>query len=179
MRSQPPDTVDPQELWAATVSEAQFQTRVIRLVRDLGYEIYHHTTTPTRCRQCGTKSTGGRIVTSKGFPDLVIARTDPPRLIYAELKSAKGRIAPEQKEWQERLEANGQEFYIWRPSDWPEIERILESKGPETCTSCGKHYTPNRKPQTGRNNYCQSCGRKAAVRDSARRKRATVSPMLK
>ena len=66
-------------------------------------------------------------MTSKGFPDLVIARTDPPRLIYAELKSAKGRIAPEQKEWQARLEANGQEFYIWRPSDWPEIERILSS----------------------------------------------------
>jgi hypothetical protein len=126
-RSQPPDTTDPSELWAATVSEAAFQTGVIRLARSLNYEIYHHTTAGGKCRQCGTRSSGGRIVTSKGFPDLVIARTDPPRLIYAELKSQKGRIAPEQREWQERLEANGQEFYIWRPSDWPDIERILSS----------------------------------------------------
>lgn len=36
LRSQPPDTVDPQELWANTVSEAVFQTQVIHLAHEQG-----------------------------------------------------------------------------------------------------------------------------------------------
>lgn len=125
--TQPDDLVDPHELWVSTVSEAEFQTRLILHARSLGYSVYHHTTAGGNCRQCGARVTGGRIVTSKGWPDLVIARADPPRLIIAELKSEKGRQTPEQRTWQAILEANGVEYYLWRPSDWPDIERILES----------------------------------------------------
>ena len=48
-------------------------------------------------------------------------------MIIAELKKETGRKTPEQREWQAILEANGAEFYLWKPSDWPDIERILES----------------------------------------------------
>ncbi len=127
MRSQPDDVVDPHELWVATVTEAQFQTRLILHARALNYEIYHHTTAGGKCRQCGARVTGGRIVTSKGWPDLVIARADPPRMIIAELKSQTGRMRPDQHKWRRILEANGAEYFLWRPSDWEDITRILES----------------------------------------------------
>ena len=126
--TRPFDIVDPQELWEQTVSEAVFQTRVIHLAHENQFETYHHTTTGGKCRQCGARVSGGRIVTSKGFPDLVLGRQDPSRLIYAELKSQNGRVSPDQVKWRRILEACGQEYYLWRPSNWEEIERVLEGR---------------------------------------------------
>ncbi len=114
----PPDLVDPKDLYK-NVSESIFQTDVIKIARDLGYEVYHHTTAGTRCRKCGEYSNRGRIVTSKGFPDLVLIR--PDRLIYAELKSRTGKQAPEQKHWQALLEANGAEYHLWKPENLDEL----------------------------------------------------------
>jgi hypothetical protein len=65
-----------------------------------------------------------------GFPDLVLVRES--RLIFTELKSAKGRLSPPQVEWLGRLDALGVaapavEVYVWRPVDWVSggIQRIL------------------------------------------------------
>ena len=59
-----------------------------------------------------------------GFPDEVLVR--PPRLIFAELKSAKGKLSPEQEAWLELLEQiPGIEVYIWRPDDIEHIAEIL------------------------------------------------------
>ena len=59
-----------------------------------------------------------------GFPDEVLVR--PPRLIFAELKTEKGRTSTAQKHWLETLRlVTNLEVYVWRPSDWPEIQRIL------------------------------------------------------
>jgi hypothetical protein len=51
-----------------------------------------------------------------GFPDLVLCR--PSRVIFAELKSAKGRLTVDQTHWLQVLEKSGQEVHIWRPADW-------------------------------------------------------------
>jgi hypothetical protein len=53
-----------------------------------------------------------------GFPDLVLVR--PPRLIFAELKTAKGQMSGPQKVWREELEQLGApvEYHVWRPADW-------------------------------------------------------------
>ena len=53
-----------------------------------------------------------------GFPDLVLVR--PPRLIFAELKTAKGPLSAPQKVWREELEllAAPVEYHVWRPADW-------------------------------------------------------------
>src|SRR5579859_4032261 len=59
-----------------------------------------------------------------GFPDLVLVRA--PRLLIAELKSARGRVSPAQQEWLAAFRAcPGNEVYVWRPGEWAEIERVL------------------------------------------------------
>ena len=59
----------------------------------------------------------------KGWPDLVLCR--PPRLLFVELKSEKGRTTPEQESWLADLQACGQYTCVWRPSDWDEIVKVL------------------------------------------------------
>lgn len=62
-----------------------------------------------------------------GWPDLTLVKGD--RLIFAELKSAKGRLTLEQVNWLEALGVPA-ESYVWRPTDWTEgtIEAVLRRK---------------------------------------------------
>jgi hypothetical protein len=59
-----------------------------------------------------------------GFPDLVLIR--PPRIIFAEVKTATGRLTRHQRRWLELLtECPAVEVYLWRPAARPDIEQIL------------------------------------------------------
>lgn len=58
----------------------------------------------------------------KGFPDLVLVRD---RAVLVELKSVKGTLTEEQARWLEALKRADVEHYLWRPTDWPEVERVL------------------------------------------------------
>lgn len=60
-----------------------------------------------------------------GFPDLVLAH--PTRgVIFAELKSAKGRVTHAQSDWMSVLKrAPGVEFHLWRPCDLEAIGALL------------------------------------------------------
>lgn len=59
-----------------------------------------------------------------GFPDLVCVRGD--RMVAAELKNETGKVTPDQAAWLDALGAvAGVEVYVWRPSSWPEVERVL------------------------------------------------------
>ena len=61
---------------------------------------------------------------SEGFPDLVLVRGD--KVIFAELKSEKGRETSAQRGWLDALEkVRTVEAYLWRPSDWDRIVEIL------------------------------------------------------
>jgi hypothetical protein len=91
-------------------TEADFQTWVVDILT-LGGWMYYHTYSSLR--------------SNEGFPDLVCTR--PPEILYAELKSEKGLLTPEQYEWLAALQACNQEAYLWRPSDREEIEgRLLK-----------------------------------------------------
>jgi hypothetical protein len=93
-----------------TLTERELQNAVIELAGYLGWRTYH---------------THDSRRSNPGFPDLVLVRD---RLIFAELKSAKGRLSPAQQFWLADLEHDaGQEVYVWRPSDWLDgtIEQIL------------------------------------------------------
>ncbi|WP_040595045.1 VRR-NUC domain-containing protein [Timonella senegalensis] len=84
------------------MTEANLQTRILRLAKTCGYLTYH--THDSRRSQ-------------PGWPDLVLANKKTGILLFRELKTERGRVRPEQKEWIETLTALGQDAAIWRPSD--------------------------------------------------------------
>ena len=65
------------------------------------------------------------IHSPRGFPDLVLANREQKRVIFAELKSDKGKVTPQQEEWLGILKACGQIVYVWRPGDIEDIAEIL------------------------------------------------------
>lgn len=90
-------------------TEAQFQAQVMTLARLAGWLAYH----PYDSR-----------LSEPGYPDLTLTRDG--RIIYAELKTARGRIRPEQRIWLTTLAKNpGVEVALWRPASWPTIEAAL------------------------------------------------------
>ena len=59
-----------------------------------------------------------------GLPDIVAVRA--PRVIFAELKTKKGRLHGEQPRWLSELEGCPDvETYLWRPADADEILEVL------------------------------------------------------
>jgi hypothetical protein len=60
----------------------------------------------------------------RGWPDLTLIR--PPRLLFAELKTDKGKTTPHQDRWLELLrDVPGVETFLWRPADWDAIVEVL------------------------------------------------------
>ena len=106
----------------ADCPEAAFTRAVIDLARSHGWLAYH----PLPARPAS-----GRWVTAflgdAGLPDLVLARD---RLIFAELKTARGRLTRGQREWVWRLAVAGVAAYVWRPCDWEDIGRVLGAAPP-------------------------------------------------
>jgi nucleotide-binding universal stress UspA family protein len=126
-----PEPVAPPQ--ATGADEKHFMADVVKLAKRLGWRVYH---------------THNSRRSEPGFPDLVLARpkiiTGPyamsaARVIFAELKTETGKVEPAQQEWLDVLQAvaenagnNGRnvEVYLWRPSMWPEIERVLKGEAP-------------------------------------------------
>lgn len=52
--------------------------------------------------------------------------------MFVELKSAKGTLSNEQKEWGIALAQAGDEYRIWRPEQWTDgtIEQALRARDP-------------------------------------------------
>ena len=87
----------------------------LQIVRDLaryGGWLTYHTHNSTR--------------SDPGFPDLCLVRGD--RLLFAELKTATGRVSHTQRAWLEALRATGAEVYLWRPADMPTIAATLSRR---------------------------------------------------
>lgn len=113
-------------------TERSFQAQVIRAAELLGWRVRHDSATNQRqtcaschamlrCASCGTEP---RIIrNAAGMLDLLLIRR--PRVVWAELKSDRGKLTDEQLTMLTELRASGQEAYLWKPKDWPTIERIL------------------------------------------------------
>ncbi len=94
------------------LSERRWQQQVVILARLRGYYVHHEYDA-----RRGTA----------GMPDLLLIRRDPPRCLWAELKTDTGKLRSEQREVIDMLRAAGQEVYVWRPADLPDVQRILEA----------------------------------------------------
>lgn len=99
-------------------TEVEFQRAVVELAQLRGWLVMH--TRPARTNG-GWKTP---LQGDAGYPDLTLCR--PPRVLILELKSGRGRLRPEQERWLLRLkQCPGVEAHVLRPSDWPEVERLL------------------------------------------------------
>jgi len=67
------------------------------------------------------------IHSPKGMLDLFLINPEQKRVIFAELKSEKGKMTPEQQQVFDELKACGQEVYLWRPGDIEGIAEILRA----------------------------------------------------
>lgn len=105
------------------MTEAQFQRAVIDLARTFGWRVAHFR---AAMRQSGRWSTPV-AADGAGFPDLVLAR--PGRVLFRELKTTSGSVKPAQRAWLAALVAGGADAGVWRPDDWPLIERTLRGRG--------------------------------------------------
>jgi hypothetical protein len=102
--------------------EKEFQQAVIDLARLMGWRVHHTRPALTQLGRWLTPLQG-----DAGFPDLVLCR--PPRVIFAELKRAGGRLTPAQRGWLEALQAcAGVECYLWTPADWDSIVQHLRKE---------------------------------------------------
>lgn len=109
---------------ALNMSEADFQTMVLDLARVHGWLVHH--VRPGR-------TAGGGWVTAiqgdVGFPDLVLVHKTREQVIFAELKTQKGKMTAGQRTWLDALEGVQAIPWVyvkvWRPADLPEIRELL------------------------------------------------------
>lgn len=107
-------------------SEAEWQRTVVAAAKLNGWRVFWVPQWVWRVVFATWKRTGnrrGRDWPEAGLPDLLMVR--PPRVVVAELKRKGGRVEPTQRAWLDDFAASGVEAYVWFPSDWDEVERVL------------------------------------------------------
>jgi hypothetical protein len=111
------------DLAGRSMTEAEFLRMVLQLAKVHGWRSFH--ARPARTAKGWRTAVQGD---GKGFPDVLLLRGNA--LIAAELKVGRNKATPEQMEWLLAFRrVYGQvRDYIWRPTDWPEIESILGEK---------------------------------------------------
>ena len=102
-------------------TEAEFTSQVLAFARLHGWLTAHFRPGMTRRGRWVTAVSGD----GAGFPDVVLLHVATKRCIVAELKTRKGKLAPEQLVWLGAFHFCGMPAFVWRPTDWPEIERVL------------------------------------------------------
>lgn len=100
-------------------SEALWLDKVVHLARMNGWLVFHPV--PAQVRPGVWRSDG------KGFPDLVLAHRTRG-VIFAELKTEKGKLSTDQVEWAGALLPHV-EHYVWRPHQLDLIASRLGGAG--------------------------------------------------
>lgn len=123
------DLMDPDTI-RFKMSEKAFQAQVVAMANIFGWLVFHQPEAFQRCPKCGHERIHHPKDCDAGFPDLVMARS--ARVIFAELKTEKGKVSDAQQGWIDALGGvtcnnwdEGPEVYLWRPSDIDEIEEKL------------------------------------------------------
>ena len=95
------------------ISERAFAQAVVEAAEDLGWTVWR---------------TWASVHSPSGEPDLRMVHPVLRQVIWAELKTQNGKLSPAQQESIDTLKAAGARVYVWRPADWPQIERVLAGK---------------------------------------------------
>lgn len=102
------------------ISEKTFQQQIVTLAKVTGWMVYH---------------TYDSRKSEPGFPDLVMVKDG--RLIFAEVKTEKGKLTEAQGKWATalmkvretitiRIFGSNVGYFIWKPSNWEEIVECLK-----------------------------------------------------
>ena len=104
------------------MSERDLKNQIVAFARSYGW-LVHHDLPSQRANGTWATATQG----DSGFPDLVLvhpgnpAKRLPAQIIYAELKTQRGKLTAGQQQWLDALQAAGQTALVWRPSDLQEV----------------------------------------------------------
>lgn len=104
------------------MKESYFQSQVIMLAKLHGWLVMHTRAVEIRPGVWKTPLTG-----HPGFPDLVLCHKSRG-VIFAELKTEKGKLSDMQEVWLRTLADAGMETYVWRPKDIPLISNTLAGR---------------------------------------------------
>jgi len=106
------------------MTEADLQEAVIDCAHLFGWRVAHFRPALTRSGRWATPVAAD----GAGWPDLSLAHPSG-RVRFAELKSARGVVTPDQAAWLGLLRGAGLEAQVWRPEDWTSgrIERELRT----------------------------------------------------
>jgi len=94
------------------MSEKEFQSQVIALAHLTGWRVY--------------SIPDSRRTTLSGYPDLTLWNPKKKAVLFAELKTDKGRLSAEQITVIDELRECGTQVVVWRPKDWEEIVGTLK-----------------------------------------------------
>ena len=108
------------QLWQQQQTEAAFMAQVTDYARLRGWEWMH---IAPGLNERGRYRTPVSGPLGSGWPDLIMVRGSD--LIAVELKSERGSITALQRRVLSTLEQALIEVHVWRPTDWPEIEKRL------------------------------------------------------
>lgn len=114
------------------ITEATYQEAIIQIARLYGWRVAHF-------RPAMTKDGWRTAVAAdgKGYPDLTMVK--PGRLIFAEIKSEKGKLSEDQANWIDAFKlVPGIEVYLWRPSQFEEVVALLRKPA---ITEDSKRFT--------------------------------------
>ena len=107
----------------AKLSEAQFQSQVVRLAHLRGWKVAHFRRVRVQRRNGSVYYETPVAADGAGFPDLILSRGD--RLVAAELKVGRNQPTAEQSAWGWALIRGGVMWHVWRPELWTDIEETL------------------------------------------------------
>jgi hypothetical protein len=110
--------------------ETAFQACVLEVARLAGWRSLHIRPARRADGSWRTPVAGD----GKGWPDLTLVR--PPRLLFCELKSERGKLRPEQSDWLDALRLLPQaEVFVWTPADWDSLVEVLAGSRPRSLAA--------------------------------------------
>lgn len=83
------------------MTESELQTAILQLAKLRGWLHFHDYDSRRN---------------PAGFPDLVLLHPRTGDLLFAELKTATGRVSQRQQRWIDALALGGHTAHVWRPS---------------------------------------------------------------
>lgn len=105
-------------------TERDFHSLFVKMARQQGWFVAQFRAARTKEGEWRTPVAAD----AKGYPDFTLVRE---RIFWAELKSERGSLRPDQKIWIEKLRATGAEVYVWKPRDLDDIIQVLRPATPK------------------------------------------------